>query len=360
VKAIVVGTGFGARVHVPALQLAGIEVAALVGRDPDKTARRAARVGAETACTDLRQALAIAGTEIVVIASPPDTHAPLALEAIRAGRHVLVEKPFTLDAAQARELETEAASAGLTALVGHEFRFAPERIAVSDALTRGAVGPPRLATFVWHLPLVAAPDARAPSWWFRRERGGGWLGASVSHFADAANVWFGDIAVVNAVLPMVSERDRDLNAEDSVIIRFRSVAGCEGLIQQSAGIWGEPFQVMRIAGPAGNLVVEDGKVTLATATGTADLDVEPPAVDVLPAQDPRQQFTHLELGPAVRQAQAFRRLIAGAPLGDEPIPPATFADGVAGMRFLDAARRSAAADGATTDVAGARVQVPAE
>jgi predicted dehydrogenase len=44
-RVAVVGTGFGARVHVPALRAAGFEVVALVGTDPDRTARRAARAG---------------------------------------------------------------------------------------------------------------------------------------------------------------------------------------------------------------------------------------------------------------------------------------------------------------------------
>ena len=49
--AVVVGTGFGSRVHVPALRNAGFEVVAMVGRDPERTGRRAERLGVATACT---------------------------------------------------------------------------------------------------------------------------------------------------------------------------------------------------------------------------------------------------------------------------------------------------------------------
>lgn len=100
--AIVVGTSFGCRVHVPALRSAGIDVHVLVGRDTAKTARRAARAGIDHSCTSLAQALEVKGTDLVVVTTPPDTHYSLALEAIEAGRHVLVEKPFTLDASEAR------------------------------------------------------------------------------------------------------------------------------------------------------------------------------------------------------------------------------------------------------------------
>ena len=56
-RAVVVGTSFGARVHVPALRAAGFEVVALVGTDRDRTERRAARVGVPLASTDLQAVL---------------------------------------------------------------------------------------------------------------------------------------------------------------------------------------------------------------------------------------------------------------------------------------------------------------
>lgn len=345
-KAVVIGTGFGSRVHVPALQHAGFEVVALVGRDQAKTARRAARGGVAKACASLADALALGGVEAVVIASPPATHKPLGLEAIAAGCHVVVEKPFTLDAAEARVLRDAAARAGVVGLVHHEFRFAPERVAITRSLAAGAVGIPRLATFVWHLDLVASPQAPAPDWWWDRGRGGGWLNACVPHFADIVRVWFGDVAVVNATLPTISDRDPARYAEDTALIRFRSTAGCEGVIAMSAAVWGAEFQVMRIAGTTGSLVAEPGSVTVSTADGTEPVDLAAPDVSAGNSDDPRHRFTHLELPPAIAQAQAFRRLIEAGRIEDEQVRPATFADGVASMEFLDAARRSAAADGA--------------
>jgi len=99
IGAAVVGTGFGCLTHVRALRTAGFEVHALVGRDPDKTTARAERFEIPHAFTSLAEALAIPGVDAVTIATPPHTHAPLVLDAVRADKHVLCEKPFARDAA---------------------------------------------------------------------------------------------------------------------------------------------------------------------------------------------------------------------------------------------------------------------
>ena len=69
--AAVVGTGFGVLTHVRALDAAGIEVRALVGRDPDKTAKRAERFGIEHATTDRREAFARDDVDVVAVTTPP-------------------------------------------------------------------------------------------------------------------------------------------------------------------------------------------------------------------------------------------------------------------------------------------------
>jgi predicted dehydrogenase len=71
--------------------------------------------------TSLREALP--HVDAVVIATPPATHVPLGLEAIRAGKHVLIEKPLATSAAGARELIEAAKDAGVTLMVGHTFEY---------------------------------------------------------------------------------------------------------------------------------------------------------------------------------------------------------------------------------------------
>ncbi|MFD2431160.1 hypothetical protein ACFSUK_30145 [Sphingobium scionense] len=70
-RAIVVGTGFGCRIHVPALRAAGFEVAGLVGTDPDRTRRRADSVNIADIFADLGEAIDRTGAVAVTIATPP-------------------------------------------------------------------------------------------------------------------------------------------------------------------------------------------------------------------------------------------------------------------------------------------------
>ena len=120
---VVVGTGFGCLTHVRALRAAGFDVLALVGRDPDKTARRAEAVGVARACTSFDEALAVPGVVAVTVATPPNTHAPLVLRALRDGKHVLCEKPFARDATEARTMLAAAQHARVVHMLGTEFRF---------------------------------------------------------------------------------------------------------------------------------------------------------------------------------------------------------------------------------------------
>src|SRR5258706_997057 len=234
IGAVVVGTGFGARVHVPGWRAAGFDVRALVGRDPERTARRAARLGIDHACTSLAAALALDGVDAVTIAAPPIAHAALAIEVCDAGRHVICEKPFALDAVEAEAMTAAATRAGVTALVGHEFRWAPDRATAARAIADGIIGAPRLATLVQYVPLVADPEARVPEWWFDETRGGGWLGASGSHIVDQVRCWFGELASVSATLPTVAARS---GAEDSFVVSATSASGVDIVMQQTAASW---------------------------------------------------------------------------------------------------------------------------
>ena len=120
--AVVVGTGFGVLTHVRAMQAAGIEVLALVGRDAAKTSDRAARFGVPHATTDLAEALALTGVDAVAVATPPHTHGPIVLAAIAAGKHVVCEKPFARDATEAERMLDAAERAGVIHLLGTEFQ----------------------------------------------------------------------------------------------------------------------------------------------------------------------------------------------------------------------------------------------
>jgi predicted dehydrogenase len=344
--AVVVGTGFGCRVHVPALRAAGFDVCALVGRDEERTARRAKRLDVPNALTSVADALALPGVDAVTIATPPHTHAALVTQVCGAGKHVLCEKPFALDAREARGMLEAARTAQVVHLVGHEFRWTSERAVMARAIAAGLIGEPRTFSLVHYVPLVADPLARVPEWWFDEAAGGGWLGASGSHLVDQLHTWLGEIAAVSAMLPTVGARER--GAEDSFVVRVTTRDGAEGVLQQTAASWIPAASgVAIVAGTHGTLEAVDETVWCSDRVGRRPLDV-PAELMLAPispeGDDPRERFTHLELGPYTRLCEVFHDAIDGLPPATAvPIP--TFVDGVAGMCVLDAIRSSAARGG---------------
>jgi predicted dehydrogenase len=114
----------------------------LVGcADPDgSAAERAARLapGAHT-CASIESLLEACEADAVVIATPHDVLAPAALSAIRAGKHVLIEKPMALNDKQARDVEAAAIDADVNCMVGYSLRFSTGHY-VRDLIAAGAVG----------------------------------------------------------------------------------------------------------------------------------------------------------------------------------------------------------------------------
>lgn len=358
-QAIVVGTSFGGRVHVPALRAAGVRVASLVGRDPDRTAARARELGVEHATTDLADALGrldrSAGPCVVTVATPPDAHVEPVLQALAAGAHVLCEKPFALDRAGAEAMTDAAAAAGVVALVGCEFRWAQDEALAGRVVRSGAIGTPRLATFVQHSGLVAQElhGAFNDEWWFDAARGGGILNAAGIHYLDRFRSWLGEIEGVSAQLQVAGPRRADA-AEDTYTILLRFASGCTGLVQHCAAVRGTPTRVCRVVGDAGSVWLDGGAVWLADGEPARVVAVPPDLTlpdPPPPSSDVRESFTPIELPPYTRLAERLRDVVLGRPV--DPAAPATptFQDGPAVQRVLDAVRASSAAGGAWTEVA---------
>jgi predicted dehydrogenase len=347
--AVVVGTGFGCFTHVRALRGAGFDVLGVVGRDPAKTALRAQQFDVPRALTSFDDALAIRGVDAVTIATPPHTHAALALDAIAAGKHVICEKPFTADTAEARTVLAAAEAARVVHLLGTEFRWDPGQVTLARAVAAGDIGEPRLVTVLLHVGVLADPAAEMPEWWAAADAGGGWLGAHGSQVIDQIRAAVGEFDAVSASLPHVV--DRPMTAEDAFIVQFRLRSGAVGVMQSTCSDWGPPILETRVTGSRGTVWIDGlGATTrVADAGGSRQL----PVADDLPTR-PHQslpegvlQTTYermhghgLDLGPYTCLTERFRDLILGRSVPDSP-RAATFADGVAGMTVLDAIRRSA-------------------
>ena len=78
--------------------------------------------------------------DLVVVSTPPSSHARWALRALETGKHVVVEKPFAIRTAEADEVLAEARGAGLLAVVYQNRRFDPDHLAIRRLLDRGEIG----------------------------------------------------------------------------------------------------------------------------------------------------------------------------------------------------------------------------
>jgi predicted dehydrogenase len=141
VRLAVVGCGAWGRNHVRAAsQLVGAELAAIV--EPNPAAQAHARQLAPHAQVHaaLDAVLADPTIDALVVASPASTHGALTRAALEARRHVLVEKPFVLDVAEAESLVHAAARAGRTLMVGHLLRYHPAFRALRQRVRAGELG----------------------------------------------------------------------------------------------------------------------------------------------------------------------------------------------------------------------------
>jgi predicted dehydrogenase len=114
-------------------------VSMVVDRDPDRLARIRALFPGVPTSTDFGDALA-PETVLVVLATPPETHHPLGLAALSAGKHLLIEKPMALSSAHCRELNALAEGKGLRIFVDHTFLFTPAVRYIRDFIREGRLG----------------------------------------------------------------------------------------------------------------------------------------------------------------------------------------------------------------------------
>src|SRR5438270_2955038 len=96
---------------------------------------------ASRACIRTRWS-SFAGDDLAAIAiiTPPGAHHRLSIAALDAGKHVLCEKPFAIDAKQAEEMRAAANKSGRTAMIAHEFRHTPQRAHIRQLLADGYIG----------------------------------------------------------------------------------------------------------------------------------------------------------------------------------------------------------------------------
>lgn len=141
IEAAIVGMGRWGRVLVESVQgrSAAIRFVAGTTRSPEKAADWAAAQGIRL-LPDYAAVLADPAVQAVVLATPHSQHAGQVIAAARAGKHVFVEKPFTLDRASAEAAVAAVRAAGVVMALGHNRRFLPAAARLQALIAEGALG----------------------------------------------------------------------------------------------------------------------------------------------------------------------------------------------------------------------------
>ena len=134
-----IGVGWGSIVQVPAFRVVpGFEVVALCSRRADSVAAAGARLDLDDVSTDWEAFVRRDDLDLISVATPVDLHLPQVLAAIAAGKHVLVEKPVGLTAAETAAMVAAAEAAGVQHAVCFENRWAPTQLRIAELARVGA------------------------------------------------------------------------------------------------------------------------------------------------------------------------------------------------------------------------------
>ncbi len=137
-KVILAGVGaFGIK-HLDGIKnIDGVQIAALVGRRLEPTQEAARKYGVEHAFTDLADALALAGTDAVILCTPTQMHADQAIQCMQAGKHVQVEIPLADSWADSEAVVRIQKQTGVVCMVGHTRRFNPSHQWIHNRIKAG-------------------------------------------------------------------------------------------------------------------------------------------------------------------------------------------------------------------------------
>ncbi len=320
-----VGYGSGGRIfHAPLISSAtAIDFAGVVTRSP----QRRASLGAGVAAFDTLADLAAAGAESVTVCTPAGTHAGLALEAIRLGLAVVVDKPFALTAADARAVATAAADAGVLLSVYQNRRWDSDFRTVRRLVGAGALGE------------VRRFESRFERWDPDREpsvAGGGTLLDFGAHLVDQATQLCGPVSRVYA------EMRGDGDLDDDVFVALHHEGGTESHLW---GSWRQaaPGPRFRVTGTTGTYIVEG----MDSQEAVLKAGRSPAQLGDRWGVEPEHTWGRLHRGatgalvPSERgRWDLFYPAFAAAVRGDAPAPVDPW-DAVRTMEILEAARTAA-------------------
>lgn len=348
----VVGHGFMGRAHAHAWRSVGHffdlpltpRLSVLCGRSPAAQAA-AVRLGFPAWESDWRRLVERDDVDLVDICSPGATHAPIAIAALRAGKHVLCEKPLANSVAEAEDMVRAAEAAPGVAMAGFNFRRLPA-VEFARELVAERVGEIRHVRASYLNGSLADPSAPM-AWRLRAEdSGSGALGDLGAHAIDLAQHLAGDLVagVSGITRTFVPERPLaggdgwgKVTVDDAAAFVARFSRGALGLFEASryAGGRAEGLRV-ELDGSLGSVIFD-----LGSPNEVAFLDAgEPPAEQGfrrIRVAHPAWWYSHA-IGYEHTFIHQARDLVEA--IGSGLCPSPSFRDGLVVQRVLDAVAAS--------------------
>jgi UDP-N-acetyl-2-amino-2-deoxyglucuronate dehydrogenase len=249
----IVGTGMVARYHAQAIRSTpGTHLAAVVRADPARRADAEAELGAP--CAESYEALlARPDVAAVCLCTPSGVHAVQAVQAARAGKHVLVEKPMALSLEDADSMIDACAGAGVKLGVALQRRADPSFQALRASIVAGELGTPVLGTAsVPYLRGQAYYDSAAWRGTWAQDGGGALMNQGI-HLVDLLLWLMGDVSEVSARAATLAH---EIEVEDCVTASLRFANGALGcLAATTAAAPGFPHRV-EVYGSRGGVQIE--------------------------------------------------------------------------------------------------------
>jgi predicted dehydrogenase len=339
-RAAIIGYGLAGRhFHAPLIAATpGLAVASVVTSSPERQAQAAGEhPGARILSSPAELWERSTDHDVVVVATPNDTHALLAIEAIDRGLPVVVDKPLALTSREARVLVELAERASTLLTVFQNRRWDSDQLTLARLMAED-----RLGTVLRYESRFERwrPSANAGSWRDSTapEQGGGQLLDLGSHLVDQALVRFGPVTHVYAEV----DARRGSPSDDDAFLALRHAGGVMSHLRASA-ITAAPGPRLRVLGTKAAFVVQE----LDSQEDTLRSGARPDAVPDW-GSEPESRWGRLVIGEESTTVSSergdwpwFYALLVRA-LRDGDPPPVDPHDAVAVLRVLEAARRSAA------------------
>jgi predicted dehydrogenase len=305
-------------------------------RDRERVDQVASALGCP-AYTDLGRMLAEVPADLAVVLAPHPYHCPIAVECLRSGLHVLVEKPLAVTAGEGDLMVAEAERAGRLLAVGFQRRGSPEVLAARRLVADGGLGRLQradvLATWTRRTSYFAQGSWRG-TW---RGEGGGVLINQGQHDLDLLCLLAGLPA---RVVAWTSSRAHRTETEDSVLALAEWPGGGTGSIRMSTAEVDEPRRI-ELAGTAGRLRLAPGRLERWRHQDFDRYAADPQAD---PYEQPASEHQVEALGEAVDEHVALYQNLVAAIAGRVPLL-ATAASALAALELANALILSAATGG---------------